>query len=330
MKKLFYILLIFFGLLFPTLYLVEEKTPIPPIKEEEKTSIMLSFGGDIMLDRGVKNSVNKNFNGDYSLLFKNLEILKNNDITFANLEGPVSNIGKDRHNLYSFRMDPSVLPAIKGAGFSIVSVANNHVGDWGRNAYADTLARLKENGILYTGGGMNELQAEQPTIIEKYGIKIGYLGFSDVGPNWMSANEKDAGLLLASNPRFSEIVTNASKQVDYLIVSFHFGEEYKLKHNERQEYLAHKAIDAGAKIIIGSHSHVVEDAEIYRDGFIIYSLGNFIFDQGFSPETMEGMLLEIKLEKDGNMSITKNIVKLNNFFQPAEIIKGVEEKIEFK
>ncbi len=339
MKKLFYILFIFFGLLFPVLYLMEEKAPIPPVKEKERTSITLSFGGDIMLDRGVKNSVNKNFNGDYSTLFKNLGILKNSDITFANLEGPVSDKGKDMHNLYSFRMNPSVLPSIKNASFDIVSVANNHVGDWGRNAYADTLARLRENGILYAGGGMNETEAEQPAIIEKYGIKIGYLGFSDVGPNWMSATDKDAGLLLASNPRFSEIITNASKQVDYLIVSFHFGDEYKLKHNQRQEYLAHKAIDAGAKIIIGSHPHVVEDTEVYSPkdciqsscmGFITYSLGNFIFDQGFSPETMQGMLLEIKLEKDGNMSITKNIVKINSFFQPSEIIKGVEEKVEFK
>ena len=69
----------------------------------------------------------------------------------------------------------------------------------------------------------------------------------------MEASENKAGLLLASNPRFDEIIQNASKQVDYLVVSFHFGDEYKLKHNPRQEYLAHKAIDAGAKIIIGHH-----------------------------------------------------------------------------
>jgi len=301
-----------------------------PPKTYKQDFVTLLFGGDIMLDRGVKNSVNKNFNGDYSVLFEKLKIVKKSDIVFANLEGPVSDMGKDMRNLYSFRMNPSVIPAIKGAGFSIVSVANNHVGDWGRDAYIDTLNRLKENEVFYTGGGTNTNEAETPVIVEKYGIKIGYLGFSDVGPNWMEVRENKAGLLLASNPRFDEIIQNASKQVDYLIVSFHFGDEYKIKHNPRQEYLAHKAIDSGAKIVVGHHPHVIEDTEIYKNGFIVYSLGNFIFDQSFSEDTMQGMLLEIKLNRDGNMSVKKNTVKLNKFFQPDEIIFGEEEKIKLE
>ena len=328
MRKFFYILFIVIALFSPIFFLEEEKIVIPVIKEPN--FVTLSFVGDIMLDRGVKNSVNKNFKGDYSSLFEKLEILKKSDIVFANLEGPVSDIGKDIHNLYSFRMDLSIIPTLKDAGFSILSVANNHVGDWGRNAYIDTLTRLKENEIFYTGGGINTNEAEIPIIIEKYGIKIGYLGFSDVGPNWMEASENKAGLLLASNPRFDEIIQNASKQVDYLVVSFHFGDEYKLKHNPRQEYLAHKAIDAGAKIIIGHHPHVAEDTEIYKNGFIAYSLGNFIFDQDFSVNTMQGMLLEIKLEKNRNMSIKKDTVKLNKFFQPNQLIIGKEEKIKLK
>lgn len=306
---------------------VKEKSNIPEMFDQDFVTIL--FGGDIMLDRGVKSSVNNNFNGDYSALFEKLDILKRSDITFANLEGPVSDIGKDIRNLYSFRMNPSVIPALKGAGISVVSVANNHMGDWGRDAYVDTLERLKENEILYIGGGINKEKAEQPTIIEKYKIKIGFLGFSDVGPNWMKTSKDKAGLLLANNPRLNEIIKNASKQVDYLIVSFHFGEEYQKKHNVRQEYLAHKAIDNGAKIIIGHHSHVIEDTEIYKNGFIAYSLGNFIFDQGFSEDTMQGMLLEIKLNKNGNITIKKNILKLNKIFQPDKIIKGKEEKIKF-
>ncbi|MFA6585776.1 MAG: CapA family protein [Candidatus Paceibacterota bacterium] len=307
---------------------VKERTDLPPIYDQD--FVNLTFGGDMMLDRGVRNSINKNFQGDYSALFDKLGILKKSDITFANLEGPASDVGKDMRNLYSFRMDPSIVPALKGAGISVVSLANNHVGDWGRDAYIDTFAHLKENEILYTGGGLASYEAEQPVIIEKYGIKIGYLGFSDVGPNWMVAGENKAGLLLANNPRFDEIVQNASKQVDYLIVTMHFGDEYKIKHNTRQQYLAHKAIDAGAKIVIGTHPHVIEDTEVYKNGFIAYSLGNFIFDQGFSTNTMEGMLLEIKLNRDGNMSIKKDIVKLNKFFQPDKVLIGKEEKLKLK
>jgi poly-gamma-glutamate synthesis protein (capsule biosynthesis protein) len=226
-------------------------------------------------------------------------------------------------------MDPAVVPALAGAGINILSVANNHVGDWGRLAYVDTLSRLKENEILYTGGGENSTEAEKPTIIEKYGMKIGFLAFSDKGPEEMEAGIDKAGLLLANNPHFDDIIKNASKQVDYLVVSFHFGEEYQNKHNKRQEYLAHKAIDDGAKIIIGTHPHVVQDTEVYKNSFIAYSLGNFIFDQSWSTDTMQGMLLNLKLWRDGSINIRKDIVKLNNALQPDTIIKGKEERVKF-
>lgn len=299
---------------------------------EEPDFVNLAFAGDVMLDRGVKNSVMKNFNGDYSKLFEKKEVsdlLKKADIVFANLEGTASDKGKDGKNLYSFRMDPSVIPALKGAGIDILSLANNHVGDWGPEAYIDTLARLRENEILYTGGGNNTTEAEEPVIVEKYGIKIGFLGFSDKGPDWMRATD-EAGLLIASNPRFDEIIKNAKTKVDYLVISFHFGEEYQTKHNERQEYLARRAVDNGAKIVIGHHPHVIEDTEVYKDSYIAYSLGNFIFDQGFSENTMQGLLLEIKLSKDGSISATKNIVKSNKVFQPDTVIKGKEEKVKFQ
>ncbi|OGI94911.1 hypothetical protein A3I84_00690 [Candidatus Nomurabacteria bacterium RIFCSPLOWO2_02_FULL_36_8] len=295
--------------------------------------VTLAFGGDIMLDRGVKNSVRKNFNNDYSKLFEKpdlVNLLKKVDIIFANLEGAASDKGADLKNLYSFRMDPTVVPALKNAGMSILSVANNHIGDFGRIAFIDTLGLLKENEILYTGGGIDKTEAEKPVIIEKYGIKIGFLGFSDKGPDYMIADKEKAGILLANDPNFDEIIKNASEQVDYLVVSFHFGEEYQTKHNERQKYLAHKAVDNGAKIIIGHHPHVIQDTEIYKNSFIIYSLGNFIFDQTFSAETMEGMLLNIKLWRDRNMTVRKDILKLNKTFQPDKIIKGKEEKIKFE
>ncbi len=307
---------------------VKEKEGVPEIKDPD--FLTLVFGGDIMLDRGVKNSVMKNFGGDYTALFENLGILQKADIAFANLEGPASDQGADKRNLYSFRMDPTVPPALKGAGFSVLSLANNHVGDWGRNAFTDTLARLKENEILTAGGGMNYEEAKKPAIIEKYGIKIGYIAFSDVGPDWMKATETEAGLLLASDPNFDEIIKNAAAEVDHLVVSFHFGDEYQTKHNERQETLAHRAVDAGAKLVIGAHPHVVQDTEIYKNGYIAYSLGNFIFDQYFSVNTMRGALLEIKIKKDGSMTAAMHTVPLSRAFQPEKVIKGKEEKVKFE
>lgn len=226
-------------------------------------------------------------------------------------------------------MEPSIIPTLRSAGIDILSVANNHAGDWGRDAYADTLERLRENEIEYTGGGKNIDEARRPTIIEKNGVKIGYLAFSDVGPNYMKAGENEAGVLLASDPNFEQIIKSAKTQVDYLIVSFHFGDEYKTVHNNRQETLAHKAIDNGAKIVVGHHPHVIQDTEVYNNGYIAYSLGNFIFDQYFSVNTMQGMLLKLKINSDGTMTAQKNIVKLNKAFQVDSITRGKEEKIKF-
>jgi poly-gamma-glutamate synthesis protein (capsule biosynthesis protein) len=300
----------------------------------EPNFVNLAFAGDIMLDRGVKNSVIKNFNNDYSALFRKSDelsrILEESDIFFANLEGTASDRGVDQKNLYSFRMSPSVIPTLRGAGVDILSLANNHIGDWGMNAFTDTLSRLKENEILYTGGGTSKNEAEAPTIVERNGIKIGYLAFSDVGPAGMEAGVDRPGILLASDPNFDEIIKKTSEQVDYLVVSFHFGAEYQPKHNARQEYLAHLAIDSGAKIIIGSHPHVVEDTEVYKNGYIAYSLGNFIFDQSWSAPTMQGMLLELKLFKDGSITAKKNSTQLNSVFQIEKITQGDEERVKFQ
>jgi len=305
-----------------TVYVAEvEKNNIPIQIEQnnnepnEPKQVTLGFVGDIMLDRGVAASVVKNFGQDFGKLFKNLSFLKDFDIMFGSLEGPASNKGENRGNRWSFRMRPEALSALAEAGFDVLGVANNHIGDWGKIALEDTLKNLEKEKISYSGVSKN------PTIIEKNGLKIGFLAFSDVGPKWLA----DKVLLVDDN--FSTIVKNAAQAVDALIVSIHFGEEYKTKSNSRQQKLAKEAIDNGALILIGHHPHVIEETERYKNGFIAYSLGNFIFDQYFSTETMQGGLIEISLAKNPftqKVEILKTkekIVKLNKFFQPEEIVE---------
>lgn len=297
---------------------------ISPINN--KTTIV--FVGDMMLDRGVETSVKNNFEGEFSKLFENLNELKDADILFANLEGPVSDIGNNVGSIYSFHMDPNILPVIKEASFDIVSFANNHVGDWNVKAFKDTLARLDNIGILKTGAGINKIDAETPAIIEKNGVKFGFLGFSDVGPTWMEAKDDTAGILLASDPNLPQIIQNAKTKVDVLIVSFHFGVEYKKVHNARQEKLAKTAIDNGADLIIGHHPHVIEDIGEYKGKPIVYSLGNFIFDQYFSKDTMEGMLYKVTFSGKEIINTESKIITLNKQYQPEGIfLKEEVEKI---
>ena len=287
------------------------------IPENKNTALI--FVGDIMLDRGVESSIVKNFNNDYNEFFQNLNFLKNSDILFGNLEGPVSDQGNKVGSIYSFRMPVEVLPALKTLGFDVLSVANNHAGDWNRAAFADNLFRIKKAGMISVGGGIAGKVIE-PEIIEKNNLKIGFLALSDVGPIWLEAKEKTGGILLAKNKKMAEIIKNASEKVDYLVVSMHFGDEYKTTHNKRQEELAHLVIDSGANLVVGHHPHVIQDTEIYKDKIIAYSLGNFVFDQYFSPNTMEGMILEIELDNQGAVTkADKKIIKLNKQFQPAEI-----------
>ena len=291
-------------------------TPPPP--PPPPTDTHLVFGGDVMLDRGVRSSVEKNYGGDYSKLFEPLTLLAEADMSFINLEGDVSDVGRNVGSKYSFRMDPVVIPVMKAAGIDIVSFANNHVGDWSKEAFDDTRARLTENEIEYTGAGDTKSEAEKPVIFEHNGNTIGYLGFTDVGPDWLAATEKSSGILLASDPRFTDIIEEASKEAPFLVVSVHWGDEYK-PANDRQKALAHKAIDAGADLIIGHHPHVIEESEWYNGKYIIYSLGNLIFDQYFSDETMQGLLLEVVVDKGEIATVKKNLVRLDGTYRPKSI-----------
>ena len=283
---------------------------IPPVP------LTLSFVGDIMLDRGVRRSVEKNGAGDWAWLFQSVSHLKDSDILFGNLEGPISVRGENVGSQYSFRFDPAVAEALATAGFDVLSVANNHAGDWSRVAFSDTLDYLNRVGIIAVGGGLNEAEASAVKIIERDGQKIGFLAASDVGPAWLAATPEQSGILLANNPNLADLISLAASQVDPLVVSFHFGDEYQPTPSARQQALAHLAIEAGAKIVVGHHPHVAQAIEYYQDGVIAYSLGNFIFDQYFSPETMRGTVLRVKLLGNQVGAVETETVTLNENYQP--------------
>ncbi len=289
-----------------------------------KDFVVMTFAGDVMMDRRVESTVHKVFAGDFGQLFGEFDLFQNDDISFINLEGPVSDQGHNVGSIYSFRMDPQVLPVLKNLGVDVVSFANNHIGDYTIKAFIDTLNRLTENNILYTGAGASYDEASMPTVIEQNGIKVCFLAYSDVGPTWLKATEKSAGILLANDPNLVSHVMSAKQSCDVLVVSFHWGEEYQ-PHNAHQAKIAHLVIDSGADIVVGHHPHVAQDVEIYKGKPIMYSLGNFMFDQYFSKPTMQGLVVQMKVYKNGVVKDIKQfITKQNANFQ----IESVEEKVE--
>lgn len=277
----------------------------------EDSEITLGFVGDIMLDRGVLYKLNKYGGGDFYFPFLRIyEELRKYDILFGNLEGPISDKGINQGSMYSFRMDPRAADALKFAGFDIVSVANNHANDWGHEAYLDTFARLDSAGINYVGGGVNFEEVWKIKIIEKNNLKVAFVAASQFG------NPKNL-MAVIDGEKIKEALKEAKENADIAVISLHFGDEYKEEPNDYQRKIAEMSVENGADLVIGHHPHVIENLEKYRNSYIAYSLGNFIFDQYFSLETMQGGVLDVKIKNKKIEGATLRTVKLNSMYQPA-------------
>jgi gamma-polyglutamate biosynthesis protein CapA len=148
------------------------------------------------------------------------------------------------------------------------------------------------------------------------GVRVGFVAFSDVGPNWIRATVSSPGLLIASPEDIDRVVRRAVLETDILLVSFHFGDEYQTTSNARQRLLARAAVDAGADAVIGHHPHVAQEVEEYHGAVIAYSLGNFVFDQRFSEDTSRGMLLELDIQEKRIVSFATKELNFNAYFQP--------------
>jgi len=289
----------------------------------EKKNVSLAFVGDIMLDRGVKSSVNKNFFGDYGELFSKVsDRLQKYDILVGNLEGPISNGGVDGGGVYSFRFEPKVAEVLKDVGFDILSIANNHIYNWGGVAFIDTLKSISEIKIDYIGGGFTGTEAYKEKIINLEGVTLAFLAFSEFKEGMVTKDSTFPGIAVISEEQIKEGVLKAKMRADLVITSFHFGEEYADLPNGYQRRISELAVDSGADLVIGHHSHVVGSLEKYNNSYIIYSLGNFIFDQYFSEKTMQGGLLEVEVDSKNKKIEKVNLKKvlLNKYYQIEDII----------
>ena len=274
------------------------------------------FVGDIMLSRSVGRVMEEK--NDYRYPFLRVaDILRDADITFGNLEGPMSARGENVGSKYSFRADPMAIEGLIIAGFDILSVANNHIWDWGADALVDTVDILSENDIVAVGAGANESSANKAGVLEAGGASVGFFAYTTLYPKSLEAVGVRAGISDLSRAEV-EIMT-LGQSVDLVVVSLHWGEEYKVLSNNGQQELARKLIDAGADIIVGHHPHVSQEIERYGDGWIIYSLGNFVFDQTFSEATRNGLVAVATVENGVIVDIETTHVYISETFQPAFI-----------
>jgi poly-gamma-glutamate synthesis protein (capsule biosynthesis protein) len=287
--------------------------------QDSESSII--FVGDVMVSRFIQTLIERNGN-DYNFPFLlSLDFLNSADAAFGNFEGTISNRGSNQGSQYSFRAKPEVVSGLQSANFKAISVANNHIFDWGRDALLDTIAFLKYFGIETAGAGANYEQANSSSILNVKGTKIALFAYTNLYPDSLEATEKSAGISSFNSDALKSRINflKQENKVDIIVVSFHWGDEYATSSNFLQKEIAHEIIDSGADLIIGHHPHVVEESEQYKGKWIFYSLGNFIFDQGFLKETMEGMAVKVFIKNKAIGSVKIFKVKLNRFFQP-EII----------
>jgi poly-gamma-glutamate synthesis protein (capsule biosynthesis protein) len=289
---------------------------VPTAKDDMKaTSSSIIFVGDIMLSRFIGTKMSQK--SDWTFPFaESATFLKDADLTFGNLEGPITERGTKMGSLYSFRANKKSVEGLTYAGFDVVSVANNHIFDYGNDGITDTLDILKTNGMSYVGGGKDYNEAHSAVVKEINGTKVAFLGYTNLLPSFLGKSGAVPSIASYDTTQLRDDIKNAKSKADIVIVSFHFGTEYELKHNGFQEAAAHTAIDAGADLVVGHHPHVVQDIEKYKNKYIVYSMGNFVFDQNFSEDTRKGLAVKAIISNKKIERIETYDVNFNSAYQP--------------
>jgi poly-gamma-glutamate synthesis protein (capsule biosynthesis protein) len=235
-------------------------------------------------------------------------ILQGADIAIANLECAISDRGEPAPKGFTFRAPPAATDALVAGGIDVVSLANNHTLDYGPAALADTEAALEAHGIAHAGAGPNAAAARAPAVINRNELRIAFLSYVDVPIEWSGfdtrqweATATTPGVAWLSADQVQADVRAAREGADLVVVLMHFGHENEYTPNDTQRAQARAAVDAGAALVIGHHPHVLQAAESYGNGLIVYSLGNFVFDGTDNP-TKESAIFLADLTEAGVVS----------------------------
>ncbi|MFZ5823129.1 MAG: CapA family protein [Bacillota bacterium] len=297
----------------------------PPPPPPPPPQVTLVFVGDVMLARVPGEHVAKG--EDPFVPFADL--LAGADLAVANLECVIATVGQRVPKAYNFRCDPRNVPLL-ARHFDAVSVANNHSGDFGPEAFAEQLDLLKQGGVPYFGGGKDLAEAHAPLILERNGLKIALLGYNEVELRSFEAGPERPGLAWSVDEQVERDIRAARERADLVVVYPHWGLEYHFEHSARQAELARKMIDAGADLVVGAHPHVIQPVELYKGRLIAYSLGNFVFDDfldvppSLNEPSRTSLVLRVTLGKEGLIEWDTLVARTDDrgFPQPLAGVKS--------
>ncbi len=296
--------------------------PAPGVRTEAR--LVLGAVGDVLMHGAVKECAaahrppagapNASLEGFDWLYAEVADLLGAPDLTFANLETPVAPRADKGSREYVFNAPPAAARALAAAGVDLVSVANNHAFDQGREGFLETLRRLEEIPLAWLGAGPTPAEAG-PRRVQANGLALAFLGWSSFfGAEGNDCPPGDRGPCLRAARLDPEAavaaVRAAAAEADAVVVSLHWGVEYAAQPRAEDVELAHRLADAGALVVLGHHPHVLQPLELYRraDGklaLVAYSLGNFVSNQsrryqhGVTPPavgaTRDGALLRVEI-----------------------------------
>ncbi|MDP2821014.1 MAG: CapA family protein [bacterium] len=300
----FIILFLIFSVLFCYFSRSESSEEISAsVYVSEKPLHELLFLGDMMFDRGVEYQIAKNQN-DFSYPFKKIKnLLTEEKIIVANLEGPI-NCAPAQFSDKSLKFSFDCRIAEKLSVFDLLSLANNHTFNTGENGLKETKKILASKGIKYIG---------HPFYLENCFLDYENLVFFAVNQTY------------PFNPLPEQVVEKLKEVSDdkFLIVLVHWGEEYQSESNNSQKNLARLLVDNGADLIIGGHSHTIQEVEKYKNKLIFYSLGNFIFDQYFSIETQENLGVSLKIFEN---KLIFSLIPIDSELSQPFVLEGKEKE----
>ena len=280
--------------------------------------------GDIMLGRRVGDRHRADPGAPLKPLAKRLA---GAEITVGNFESTLSTAGSPTQGGDSFAASPRVTSGLRAAGFDLLSLANNHVGDYGDRAFRQTLARFAKSKIDTVGAGRDLAQARRPVIMERGGVRVGFVAVDSIGESPAATRAKAGTNRLDMPPRTGPLDRSAlgritsdiralGNQVDVVIVLTHWGTQYTHRPEPSQRLAAQAFADAGADLVIGGHPHWVQGWEMAGSAVVVHSLGNFVFDMDFQTKTREGIFLEIVIWGDTVRAVEPVPYVIDSAFTP--------------
>jgi poly-gamma-glutamate synthesis protein (capsule biosynthesis protein) len=318
---------------------------VHPLRSPERYPLQIATGeapgsvttvtvvGDVMLGRRVGDALEAA--GDPAAVLRPLAArLRNADITVANLESTLSTNGQPTQGDDSFAAAPSVRSGLRLAGFDVLGLANNHVGDYGPVALVETLERL--SGFAVVGAGRNLRAARRPVVLERDGVRVGFLATDSIGEspaatartpgtNRLDMPPRTGPLDRAALRRIAGEVRRLAARVDTVVVMAHWGTQYTHEPEPIQRRVSGVLARAGADLVLGGHPHWVQGWEAIRGAGgapvpIVHSLGNFVFDMDFMEQTQEGVFVEAVLWDGRVMALEPVPYVIGTDFAPRRVI----------